>query len=68
MNRRALGSACGRSCLSSLAAHGLRRIVAGCVAAVAAEAREALLGMDVLAEFFLRDSEIAFHSQMAIET
>jgi len=46
----------------SLAAHGLRRIVTGRVAAVAADAGKALLGMDVLAELFLRDAKIAFHA------
>ena len=53
---------------AGLAAHGLRGIVAGCVAAVATGAGEALLGVDVLAEFFLRDPQIALHAGMAIET
>lgn len=52
---------------SGLAAHGLVRIIAGGVAAVATGAGQTFLGVDVLAEFFLAYAQRIWQGRVAIE-
>ena len=52
---------------AGLAAHGLVWIVAGCVAAVATGAGQALLRVDVLAELLLGDSQRVGQGGVAIQ-